>query len=69
MVTEQFKGQANSVEALEAKHSTLEKTLSESTKLQDTLQDALENAQKNYEKKQALLYQDTKNSLLVQEKL
>lgn len=50
MVTEQFKGQANSVEALEAKHSTLEKTLSESTKLQDTLQDALENAQKNYEK-------------------
>ncbi len=49
MVTQQFAGQANSVEALEARHNTLERTLSESTRLQETLEEALANARRNYE--------------------
>lgn len=49
LVTEQFKGQANSMDALRAKHDVLEKTLDKSVALQSELEKALENSQKNYE--------------------
>lgn len=49
LVTEQFKGQANSMDALKAKHEVLEKTLDKSVALQSELEKALENSQKNYE--------------------
>ena len=48
LVTEQFKGQANSMDALKAKHEVLEKTLDKSVALQSELEKALENSQKNY---------------------
>lgn len=48
LVTEQFKGQANSMDALRAKHDVLEKTLDKSVALQSELEKALENSQKNY---------------------
>ena len=48
LVTEQFKGQANSMSALQAKHEVLEKTLNKSVDLQSELEKALENSQKNY---------------------
>lgn len=48
LVTEQFKGQANSMDALRAKHDVLEKTLNKSVDLQLELEKALENSQKNY---------------------
>lgn len=48
LVTEQFKGQANSMDALRAKHDVLEKTLNKSVDLQSELEKALENSQKNY---------------------
>ncbi len=48
LVTEQFKGQANSMDALRAKHDVLEKTLDKSVSLQEELEKALENSQKNY---------------------
>ena len=48
LVTEQFKGQANSMDALKAKHEVLEKTLNKSVDLQSELEKALENSQKNY---------------------
>lgn len=48
LVTEQFKGQANSMSALQAKHEVLEKTLDKSVALQSELEKALENSQKNY---------------------
>lgn len=48
LVTEQFKGQANSMDALKAKHEVLEKTLDKSVTLQSELEKALENSQKNY---------------------
>lgn len=49
LVNEQFKGQANSMDALRAKHDVLEKTLDKSVALQSELEKALENSQKNYE--------------------
>lgn len=49
LVSEQFKGQANSMDALRAKHDVLEKTLDKSVALQSELEKALENSQKNYE--------------------
>lgn len=49
LVTEQYRGQANSMEALQAKHSVLERTLERSTALEQTLQQALENAERNYQ--------------------
>ena len=48
LVSEQFKGQANSMDALRAKHDVLEKTLDKSVALQSELEKALENSQKNY---------------------
>lgn len=48
LVTEQFQGQANSMDALRAKHYVLEKTLDKSVALQSELEKALENSQKNY---------------------
>lgn len=48
LVNEQFKGQANSMSALQAKHEVLEKTLDKSVALQSELEKALENSQKNY---------------------
>lgn len=48
LVNEQFKGQANSMDALRAKHDVLEKTLNKSVDLQSELEKALENSQKNY---------------------
>lgn len=48
LVSEQFKGQANSMDALRAKHDVLEKTLDKSVSLQSELEKALENSQKNY---------------------
>ena len=48
LVNEQFKGQANSMSALQAKHEVLEKTLDKSVSLQEELEKALENSQKNY---------------------
>lgn len=48
LVTEEFKGQANSMDALKAKHEVLEKTLDKSVALQSELEKALENSQKNY---------------------
>lgn len=48
LVNEQFKGQANSMSALQAKHEVLEKTLNKSVDLQSELEKALENSQKNY---------------------
>ena len=48
LVSEQFKGQANSMDALRAKHDVLEKTLNKSVDLQSELEKALENSQKNY---------------------
>ena len=48
LVTEEFKGQANSMDALKAKHEVLEKTLDKSVALQEELEKALENSQKNY---------------------
>lgn len=48
LVTEQFKGQANSMDALRARHEVLEKTLNKSVDLQSELEKALENSQKNY---------------------
>lgn len=49
LVTEQFKGQANSMDALRAKHEVLERTLDKSVNLQEELEKALENSQKNYD--------------------
>lgn len=49
LVSEQYRGQANSMEALQARHSALERTLERSTALQTTLQQALENAERNYQ--------------------
>ena len=58
MLTNNLKAQANSVEKLwKAKHSTLEKTLSESTKLQDTSTSTVLKMLKRT-MKQALLYQE-----------
>ena len=48
LVNEQFKGQANSMSALQSKHEVLEKTLDKSVALQSELEKALENSQKNY---------------------
>ena len=48
LVTEEFKGQANSMDALKVKHEVLEKTLDKSVALQSELEKALENSQKNY---------------------
>lgn len=48
LVTEQFKGQADSMDALRTKHDVLEKTLNKSVDLQSELEKALENSQKNY---------------------
>lgn len=48
LVSEQYRGQANSMEALQARHQTLERTLERSTALQSTLQEALANAESNY---------------------
>lgn len=50
LVSEQYKGQANSMEALTAKQKTLTSTLEKATNLQSTLQDALANANDNYAK-------------------
>ena len=48
LVNEQFKGQANSMDALRAKHDVLGKILDKSVALQSELEKALENSQKNY---------------------
>ena len=48
LVTERYRGQANSLEALRAKHDVLERTLERSTTLQTELERALANSQTNY---------------------
>lgn len=50
LVEEKFRGQANSLEALQAKHSVLSRTLDEQKNKQKAIADALSNAQKNYDK-------------------
>lgn len=48
LVTEQYRGQANSMDALRARHSVLERTLEQNTTLQSELERALEGSQRNY---------------------
>nr|DAP32501.1 MAG TPA: STRUCTURAL MAINTENANCE OF CHROMOSOMES PROTEIN [Caudoviricetes sp.] len=50
LVENQFKGQQNTMEALTAKHTVLEKTLEKTKKVEQDTAAALANAQKNYEK-------------------
>ena len=50
LVEEQFKGQANTLEALRKKHDVLSRTLEEHKKKEQAISDALDNAKKNYDK-------------------
>lgn len=49
LVENQFKGQQNTMEALTAKHTALEKTLEKTKKVEQDTASALSNAQKNYQ--------------------